>query len=158
MAPSRKTTALFNLRTTSRSALRAVIPVCLVCAGLTATGGCSGEERDAEQPQAAVSPNEPTAAQEAAPNLPPPAPEQIEYDQASHTLTLYQLPGSARWHVLLPGQSTPAPAAGRHRLPTGIDPDRTFVYYATPGGHQSVAVTLRQIQRAQAKGHSSQLR
>lgn len=121
-------------------------------------GGCASEEPPVEPPSATPPPTELSAAAEAAPNLPPPAPEQIEYDQTSHTLTLYQLPGASRWHVLLPGHPTPAPAAGRHRLPTGVDPDRTFVFYATPGGHQSAAVTLRQIQRAQARGHSSQIR
>lgn len=90
--------------------------------------------------------------------LPPPAADHIEFDQYSNTLTLYQLPGSARWMVQLPGSTTPLPAAARHRLPPGVDPQRTYVFYAMPNGHLSDAVTLRQIEQSQHKAHSSFIR
>ena len=58
--------------------------------------------------------------------------------------------------VQVPGAPA-SPAAGKHRLPPGVDPDRTLVFYSTPGGQPSSPVSLRQIERAQGKGHTSQL-
>jgi hypothetical protein len=88
--------------------------------------------------------------------LAPPATDQIEYDKTERTLRFYELPGSARWMVQVPGAPA-SPAAGTHRLPPGVDPDQTIVYYSTPGGQPSSKVSLRQIERAQSKGHTSQL-
>lgn len=90
--------------------------------------------------------------------LPPPAPEHIEYDRISNTLKLYQLPGAGRWLVQLPHATSATPAVARHRLPSGIDPDETFVFYTTPNGRFSSPVTLRQIELSQSKVHSSLLR
>ncbi|MBY0513426.1 MAG: hypothetical protein K2P78_05890 [Gemmataceae bacterium] len=128
----------------------------LTTLGLMAVG-CT---RNPSANSAAIAQPETPAAEgpEYAVKLPPPAPEQIEYDKAARTIMLYQLPGTGRWHVLVPGNPNPTPAVGRHRLPVGVDPDRTFVFYVTTDGHQSQAVTLRDIERAQGTSHSSQVR
>ncbi len=126
---------------------------------LVGTAGCGGEPREGDEPEAIpATPVELTNRDrpDLGSKLPPPATDQIEYDKTSRTLTFYELPDSARWVVQVPGAPA-AMAAVRHRLPPGVDPDRTLVFYTKPGGQPSSPVSLRQIQQAQGKGHSSQV-
>lgn len=122
-----------------RSLRVAAFVACVALAGLS---GCGSNPAPADGSAAGA-------------RLPPPATDQLEYDKTSGTLTLYQLPDSARWMIQLPGSPAPAPAAVKHRIPPGADPDRTLVFYARPGGHFSAPVSLRQIEKAQSKGHTS---
>jgi hypothetical protein len=130
------------------------VAACVVAVTLTGLTGCGSESRPADEAAAELANKERA---DLGARLPPPAADQIEYDQASCVLTLYQLPASGRWMVQLPGATTPAPAAARHRLPAGVDPDRTLVFYTTPGGNLSTPVSLRQIEKAQTRGHTSQV-
>lgn len=121
-----------------------------------AVSGCSRDPGVPEPQASDAEPRNPTLElAERGAALPPPSPEHIEYDPQTNTLKLYQLPGSARWLVQLPRSATAIPAAARHRLPNGVDPDRTYVFYSTPNGHLSSYVTLRQIEHSQSKPHSS---
>ena len=80
--------------------------------------------------------------------LPAPDSDRIEYDARTRTLHLYDPPDSARWMVHLSNARHPAPVGPQLRLPEGIDPDRTVVFYTRPGGGHSTPVSLRQIQDA----------
>ena len=129
------------------------VAACVVGVALVGLSGCGSDVRPADEAAAELAKKDRA---DRGSRLPPPATDQIEYDQLSCTLTFYQLPDSARWMVQLPGSATAAPAAARHRLPAGVDPDRTLVFYTTPGGHLSTPVSLRQIEKAQNRGHTSQ--
>jgi hypothetical protein len=135
----------------------------IVVAGLAATlaafTGCASESREPPPPPAPAVAVPPGNREQAAkgPHLPPPESDQIRYDDRSRTLTFYALPAPARWMVLLPGAAFAAPAGPEHRLPEGVDPDRTLVYYSRPGGLQSTPVSLKQIQAAREM-HASNLR
>jgi hypothetical protein len=72
-------------------------------------------------------------------------------------LTLYDLPGTARWLVAAPGDRFPAAAGPEHRVRDGVDPDHTFVYYSRPGGKKSYPISLRQIQDGRGP-HASHVR
>jgi hypothetical protein len=128
---------------------------CVVLAGLT---GCGADPRPADESVAGMPPDEMATRDrpDMGPKPPPPATDQIEYNKASHTLTFYELPNSARWMVQLPGAAFAVPVAAKHRLPPGVDPDRTLVFYIVPNGRPSSPVSLRQIEKAQGKGHTSQ--
>ncbi|HJZ59282.1 MAG TPA: hypothetical protein VKE74_30335 [Gemmataceae bacterium] len=131
----------------------------VACVALVGLCGCGADPRPADEPVAGVPPAELATRDRSdkGPKLPPPASDQIEYDKVSRTLTFYELPNSARWMVQMPGAAVAVPTAARHRLPPGIDPDRTLVFYIVPGGHPSSPVSLRQIEKAQGKGHTSQV-
>ena len=114
-----------------------------IAAGLMGAAGCS---------ERAV-PENAAAAEEAAPGpvvaeLPPPATDRIDYNSHTRTLTFYDLPESARWMVRKPNSLVPDLVGPDHRLPEGIDPEQTYVFYRRPGGQQSRAVSLAQIQAA----------
>ena len=78
--------------------------------------------------------------------LPAPDLDRIEYDAQKRTLTLYDLSGRDRWMVRLPDEQRGRPVGPQHRLPEGIDPTRTLVYYARPGVKVSAPVTVAQIE------------
>jgi hypothetical protein len=104
--------------------------------------GCGGESRSGglggvPSPE----PYRPTMVQ-----LPPPAPDRIVYKGG--TLTVYDLPDAGRWMVQRQGDAQPYPIGPQHRLPEGLNAEHTFVYYCRPGGQQSGAVSLAQIQAA----------
>jgi cholesterol transport system auxiliary component len=79
------------------------------------------------------------------PALPPPDADRINYDERTHTLTLYDLPGNDRWVVRLPGEAVGHQVASRHRIPE-VDIADVMVYYTRPGQRPSVAVSVKQIQ------------
>lgn len=78
--------------------------------------------------------------------LPPPATDRIDYDAGTRTLTFYDLPNSGRWMVQM-GDAIYL-VGPDHRLPAGVDPQRTYVCYTRPGGQTSLPVSLSQIQAA----------
>jgi hypothetical protein len=88
------------------------------------------------------------------PTLPPPEPDRFAYNPATHTLTFYELPDSARWIVSEPGTRFATPAGPEHRVPAWADPGDIQVYYFRPGGKKSVPITLRQIQECRV-AHAS---
>src|SRR5215212_5453034 len=143
MTTSRMTRALLDRHRGLRAA---------AVAGCVALVGLSGCGRNDPRPPDEPTPTPATPAavtqrdrqDKGTAKLAPPATDQIEYDKTSRTLTFYELPESARWMVQVPGAPA-SPAAGKHRLPPGADPDRTIVFYATPGGQPSSPVSLRQI-------------
>jgi hypothetical protein len=112
--------------------------------GLMASVGCGNqagpEDAAAVEQEAVINP--------AAAELPPPATDRIDYDSRTRTLTFYDLPESARWMVRKPHTLLADSVGPDHRLPEGIDPEHTFVFYRRPGGQQSRAVSLAQIQAA----------
>jgi hypothetical protein len=113
----------------------------LAAAVTAAAAGCSSDGPAVGGGGAAV----PVERLTAGAKLPPPEAEKIEYNPDTRTLTFYDLP-DARWVVYHPGDRLPVPAGPEHRLPRGVDPDKTVVYYTREGGHRSESVTLRQIQ------------
>lgn len=154
MTTLRMTRALLDR---GRDLRAAALAGCVVLAGVSGCGRNDPRPPDDPAPSPAT-PAEVTQrdrGDKGAAKLAPPATDQIEYDKTSRTLTLYELPESARWMVQVPGAPA-SPAAGKHRLPPGVDPDRTIVFYAAPGGQPSSPVSLRQIERAQGKGYTSQ--
>jgi hypothetical protein len=80
--------------------------------------------------------------------LPAPDTDRVEYDSAKRLLIFSSLPGNDRWMVQLPGETSGRIVGPVHRLPDGVDPDRTLVYYARPGSKVSARVTVAQIGRA----------
>lgn len=99
--------------------------------------GCGGPGPEPADPRPATS------------RLPAPASERIGYDDQTRTLTLPDPPPpGGRWMVRLPNDPVPAPVGPDHRLPEGVDPGTTLVYYCRPGGQTSGAVSLAQIQAA----------
>jgi hypothetical protein len=86
--------------------------------------------------------------------LPPPTADQVRYKAETRTLTLSDPPQAGRWMVQRPDAPYPYPIGPRHTLPAGVDLDHTFVYYRQPGGRQSGALSLSQIQAA-GKDHDS---
>ena len=154
MTTSRMTRALLDRHRNPRVAAFAGCVV--VLAGLSGCGSNEARPTD-DPPPGTASPADLTQrdrADKGGAKLVPPASDQIEYDKTSRTLKFYELPDSARWMVQVPGAPA-VPAAGTHRLPPGTDPDGTLVFYSTPGGQPSSPVSLRQIERAQSKGHTS---
>jgi len=135
------------LRTTTDRRRPARVLAVLCCAGLAGLAGCgSGHDGAASGAGGQPKPVEQIAA---GPLLPAPDPDRIEYNAETRTLTFYELPESGRWMIKLPGHAHAIPAGPEHKFPVGIDPDRTLVHYARPGGQQSRAVTLRAIQDRQ---------
>lgn len=144
-----------TLRTTRFSPFRLASPILL----LGVAGCSSGQPREAG-PAMTASPaltsipsNEPMGPlvadrPEVGPKFPNPESDRIDYNATTRTLTLYDPPSESQWVVLLPGRKYPIPAGPSHRLPVGVDPDRTFVYLVKAGGRHSAAVSLRQIQDA----------
>lgn len=112
--------------------------------GLIASAGCGKQAA----PENAAAPEQESVVNPAAAELPPPATDRIEYDSRTRTLTFYDLPESARWMVRKPHSLLADSVGPDHRLPEGIDPEHTFVFYRRPGGQQSRAVSLAQIQAA----------
>jgi hypothetical protein len=115
----------------------------LPLAGFVALAGCARVEPPTAESAAAPAAREPL---DPRPVLPPPEPDKFGYNPATRTLTFYELPESARWFVHVAGTRFDVAAGPEHRLPEWADPDEVKVYYFRPGGRQSVAVTLRQIQ------------
>lgn len=79
--------------------------------------------------------------------LPSPDLDRINYDERTHTITLYDLPGNDRWQVRLPGDESGRPTGPRVRVPAA-DPADVFVYYVRPGMKPSVPVSVKQIQES----------
>jgi hypothetical protein len=130
-----------SLRTTPRSVFAR--PAALgLCALLAAVVGCGSESRPAHGPTRAL--------------MPAPDAERIVYDARERALIFYDLPNSARWVVQLPGVKG-ANVGPVHRLPEGVDPDNTLVFYTKPNGKASNAVSLRQILDARDT-HASSVR
>jgi hypothetical protein len=88
-------------------------------------------------------------------NLPAPDTDRIAYDAKTRVLSFTDLPGNDRWMVQLPDEPNGRPVVAQHRLPDGVDTNRTLVYYARPGSKVSAAVTVAQIAAGRAP-HSSQ--
>ncbi len=118
--------------------------------GCMAAAGC-GQRTTADN----APPSEEAVPQPVLAELPPPATDRIEYDSQTRTLVFYELPESARWMVRRPNSEIPDLAGPDHRLPEGIDPQHTFVFYRRPGGQQSRAVSLAQIQAARQMHQSN---
>jgi hypothetical protein len=78
--------------------------------------------------------------------LPAPDLNLVEYDAYERTLAFAELPGQDRWMVQLPGERAGRPVGPRHRLPEGVDKERTLVYYARAGVKVSAAVTVKAIE------------
>ena len=112
-----------------------------VCALLAAVTGCGSEPRSSYTPARAV--------------LPAPDTERIVYDARDRSLVFYDLPNAARWVVQLPGRPTGSNVGPVHRLPEGVDPEQTLVFYTRPGGKVSNAVSLRQFLDARDVNASS---
>ena len=128
------------LRTTPRSALPRLAALG-TCALLAAVLGCDSESRPADAPVRAL--------------MPAPDAERIVYDARDRALVFYDLPNSARWVVQLPGAGKGANVGPVHRLPEGVDPELTLVFYTRPNGKASNAVSLRQILDARDTNASS---
>ena len=117
-----------------------------LCGLLAAITGCGEQRPEADPPAFHADP---------AASLPPPATDRIDYDARTRTLTFYDLQGPGRWMVTVAGAIHPA--GPDHRLPEGVDPEKTYVSYVRPSGQTSVAVSLSQIQAAREM-HKSQPR
>lgn len=118
-----------------------------------AASGC-GQREAAEAPPPA--PEEPEPQGPVQPYLPPPATDRIEYNSQTRTLTFYDLPQSSRWMVQRPDAKMPDPVGPDLRLPEGLDPDNTFVFYRREGGQQSRSVSVADIQAARQMHVSTQ--
>jgi hypothetical protein len=90
------------------------------------------------------------------PNLPPPDTDRINYDIATRTLALYDLPGNDRWLVQLPGEGIGRPVSPVYRLPADVELTEVRVYYSRPGVKPSASVTVQQILDS-GNAHSSHL-
>lgn len=130
------------LRTTPRSVCPRAAALG-VCAVLAAVVGCGRDARPVDVPARAW--------------MPAPDAERIVYDARDRSLTLYDLPNAARWVVQLPGAEKGASVGPVHRLPEGVDPEQTMVFYTRPNGKASNAVSLRQILDARDT-HASSMR
>ncbi|HUR55943.1 MAG TPA: hypothetical protein VMZ71_17540 [Gemmataceae bacterium] len=131
------------LRTTPRLPVWPRAAALGVCALLAAVVGCGSESRPPHVPARAL--------------MPAPDAERIVYDARERALVFYDLPNSARWVVQLPGSEKGANVGPVHRLPDGIDPEQTLVFYTRPNGKASNAVSLRQILDARDT-HASSMR
>jgi len=78
--------------------------------------------------------------------LPAPDINLIEYDTYRRTLTFSDLPGHDRWMVQLPDELSGRPVGPQHRLPEGVDKERTLVYYARAGVTVSAPVSVKAIE------------
>ena len=112
-----------------------------VCALLAAVIGCGSETRSSYAPAPTL--------------MPAPDTERIVYDARDRSLVFYDLPNSARWVVQLPGSPVASNVGPVHRLPEGVDPEQTLVFYTRPGGKTSNSVSLRQILDARDVNASS---
>lgn len=117
--------------------------------GILLLAGCGTETRVTNGPSTDLSPSPGvTERNDRGKRLPAPEATEIAFDAETQTLRLYDLPAPARWMVQLPHDRTAVPVDREYKLPDGVDADKTLVYYAQPGGRQSKAVSLAQIQRA----------
>jgi len=90
-------------------------------------------------------------------SLPAPDTDRIEYNPRDRLLTFHSLPAGDRWMVQLPDEPNARYVGPLHRLPEGVDTNRTLVYYARPGVKVSAPVTVAQIEAGRLP-HSSQAR
>ncbi len=149
------------LRTTSTAAPRHAPPsirlwvLGLAALGLFGCGTASPPSTDPIPPQISAVPglNDPNwlTSRE---KLPPPSLDRLDYDPDKRTLTLYDLPGRDHWMVQLPEELTGRRVGPVHRLPEGIDPTKTLVFYARAGVKVSTPVTVAAIE-AGRRPHAS---
>ncbi len=86
--------------------------------------------------------------------LPAPNLDRLDYDAEKRTLTLYDLPGRDHWMVQLPEDRNARPVGAVHKLPEGIDPTKTLVFYVRAGAKVSATVTVAAIE-AGRRPHTS---
>lgn len=130
----------------SRGRWRGSVRVLAVLGGVALAGltGCgSGPDGAANGGTAHPKPVEQLTA---GPLLPAPDPDRIEYNAETRTLTFYELPEAGWWMIQRPSDPYPIPTGPEHKLPVGIDPDRTHIHYMRPGGRQSRTIPLRAVQ------------
>jgi hypothetical protein len=111
--------------------------------------GCGTETRVTNEPSS-DGPSVPglTERSDRGKRLPAPDAAEIRFDADTQTLKLYDLPPTERWMVQLPHDKTAKPVGREIKLPEGIEADKTMIYITEPGGKQSKAVSLTQVQRA----------